>query len=95
MKKLLIVSFAVVLFSGCATQTYHMNRGSASLKKHEMQTFFVGGIGQEQKMNASAICGGAQKVAKVQSKISFLDGLLASITLGIYSPRTAMVYCIK
>ncbi len=37
--------------------------------------------------------GGADKVAMVQSHVTFLDGFLGAITFGIYTPRSARVYC--
>jgi len=39
------------------------------------------------------ICGGADKVAKVQSKLEPKDLFFGIITLGIYTPHTANVYC--
>ena len=93
MKKILIVAIVVAL-SGCAVQTFHINPGSTvEPTKQEMQAFFVGGIGQEQEINAAQICGGADKVAKVDAHISFLDGLLGGLTWGIFTPHSARVYC--
>jgi uncharacterized lipoprotein YajG len=94
MKKILIIAIAAVAISGCAVQTFHINFSSTvEPTKREMQTFFVGGIGQEQEINAAQICGGADKVAKVDAHISFLDGLLGSLTFGIFTPLSARVYC--
>jgi hypothetical protein len=58
-----------------------------------MQAFFVNGIGQEQEIDAAQICGGADKIAKVQVQQTFLDGLLTGITFGLYTPRDARVFC--
>ena len=57
--------------------------------------FFVSGIGQEQEIDPVAICGSADKVAKVEVQQSFINGLLGFITYGIYTPRQARVYCVK
>ncbi|AWB68982.1 lipoprotein bor [Saccharobesus litoralis] len=95
MKKLAILILSASLF-GCATQTYHINGGAGKeATKEEMQAFFVSGLGQTQEMDAASICGGADKVAKVESHMSFLNGLLGGITWGIYTPRQARVYCKK
>lgn len=95
MKKLFCLC-AMLVLTGCATQTYYVNDGGGSLPtKKKLQSFFVGGIGQEQAIDASGICGGAEKVAKVESKLNGLDGFLSVVTFGIYTPRTAKVYCIK
>ena len=93
MKKLAIAA-CVLVMTGCATQTYYVN-GSAPSEPTEdkMQTFFLSVIGQEQKLNAADICGGADKVAKVQSKLEFVDWFLGALTFGIYTPRHAKVYC--
>lgn len=86
-----VIAFVV---TGCATQTYHLNKASQSqLRDQEMQHFFVNGIGQEKQVNAAQVCGGIDKVAKVESHQRFVDGLLSVVTLGIYTPRTAKVYC--
>lgn len=95
LKKAILV-LAVLAFSGCATQTYHINKGVSSVPtKDKMQHFFVSGLGQEQEMDAAAVCGGAGNIIKVESKHEFIDGLLGAVTWGIYTPRHAKVYCKK
>jgi hypothetical protein len=85
---------AVLFLSGCATQTYNIHGGNSSnIKKEDMQHFFISGLGQEKDMDAAQICGGADKVAMVQSHLTFLDGFLGTVTFGIYTPRSARVYC--
>lgn len=59
------------------------------------QAFFVSGIGQKQTVNAARICGGLDKVIKVEVEQTFLDILLGQVTFGIYTPRSARVYCSK
>ena len=95
MKKTLLVTTIVIVMSGCATQTFEITGHSdtATPQKTTMQPFFISGIGQTQTMNAAEICGGAEKVAKVETQLSFWDGLLGGLTYGIYTPRQAMVYC--
>lgn len=94
MKKTLLV-IALLGISGCAIQTYHINGGGggSSPTVDKMQNFFVSGIGQEKELNAASICGGADKIIKVESKLEFIDGLLGAISFGIYTPRHAKVYC--
>lgn len=88
----LVIAFAAI--SGCATQTFEINGGGALAPDEEkMQSFFVSGLGQTQEMDAAEICGGADKVAKVESHLNFIDGFLGALTYGIYTPRTAKVYC--
>lgn len=95
MKKTLICIFALLALSACTTQTALINGQSGTLTKEEMQTFFVSGLGQTQSMNASEICGGPDKVVKVERTTSFINGLLGMLSQGIYSPQDAKVYCLK
>ena len=99
MKKLgLVLSLsAMMTLTGCTTQSFTINSGATGTEPNyeSMQPFFVYGIGQTQRLNASDICGGADKVAKVEAKESFLNGLLGFLSTGIYTPRDAKVYCIK
>ncbi|MCV4783909.1 Bor family protein, partial [Escherichia coli] len=55
--------------------------------------FFVSGIGQKTTVDAATICGGAENVVKTETQQTFVNGLLGFITLGIYTPLEARVYC--
>ena len=95
MKNLSLIFTFALLFSGCATQTFYFNSNSTTTPaKLETQTFFISGLGQEQAMNAAEICGGAFNVAAVESKQNAIDIVLGVLTLGIYTPRSATVYCL-
>lgn len=95
MKKTAIL-LALVAMTGCATQTYHINGSSSSEPTADkMQNFFISGLGQQQEINAASVCGGADKVIKVESKQEPVDILLGMLTAGIYTPRHAKVYCKK
>ncbi|MCP4354236.1 MAG: lipoprotein bor [Proteobacteria bacterium] len=59
----------------------------------ETHNFFIHGIAQGRAINLAKTCGGIHNVAKVESQMTFLNGLLSIITLGIYTPRDARVYC--
>ena len=45
------------------------------------------------KHDAAKICGGAENVVKTETQQTFVNGLLGFITLGIYTPLEARVYC--
>lgn len=92
MKKLLVLAPAMLL-SACATQTFHINGGPSALESKDSQAFFLGGVGQAEDVDAAKICGGADKIAKVETEQTFVDGFLGNITLGLYTPRTARVFC--
>jgi hypothetical protein len=50
-------------------------------------------LGQTQTIDAAAVCGGANKVVKVERQTSFINGVLGMLTGGIYTPYDAKVYC--
>lgn len=96
MKKMMtaLMISSTILATGCATQTGLIKKTAPTTPTYtESQKFFVSGIGQEKTVDAAKICGGADKVAKVQSKLEPKDLFFGIITLGIYTPHTAKVYC--
>jgi uncharacterized lipoprotein NlpE involved in copper resistance len=89
----LIAAFVLV---GCANQRFNVAGELAvapTAKTEDSQAFFVSGIGQKQTIDASKVCGGAAKIEGVAVEQTFMDGLLGLVTFGIYTPRTARVYC--
>lgn len=95
MKKIL-TSLTVVAFLGaCSTQTALINGQSVASTNQESQTFFISGLGQTQTMNAAEVCGGADRVVKVERTTSFINVLLGLLTNNIYAPQDAKVYCSK
>jgi hypothetical protein len=94
--KNLVAALIIVSASGCATQSFVMTPNEPMTPTKEvMQPFFVSGIGQTQELDPVEICGGIEKVGKVETHMSFMDGLLGALTTGIYTPRQATVYCIQ
>lgn len=93
MKKIILPLILVATLSACTTQTALINGNTGQLKKEEMQTFFVSGLGQTQTLDAATVCGGPNKVVKVERVTSFLNGVLGVLTSGIFTPYDAKVYC--
>jgi uncharacterized lipoprotein YajG len=94
MNKIMMVLFAVLLIGGCAAQTFNINGADGEVPtSQKSQTFFISGLGQEKVTDAAQMCGGADKVVKVEAQHTFVNGLLGLVTLGIYTPRDAKVYC--
>lgn len=96
MKKILATAIMMVLMSGCATQTYHFStdRPSSDVPNYdEMQPFFISGIGQSQYIDAAKICGGADRVVKIQTEESVLNYVLGSLSQSIFTPRQIRVFC--
>jgi len=75
MKRTLMVVMLAALASGCATQTFQVNPGSTSAvpTSEVTQHFFVSGLGQTKSLDAAAVCGGADKVIKVEAHLNFLN----------------------
>jgi len=90
-----VALFAAVLLSGCATVTIRPDGGTkvAGTPDYEKsKPYFFWGLAKEHTVNVVEICGD-KKVEQVQSQRTFLDGFLGTITLGIYAPKTAKVWC--
>ena len=80
----------------CAHQTFTVQNKPAAVAPKETIThhFFVSGIGQKKTVDAAKICGGAEKMLRQnRNQQTFVNGLPGFITLGIYSPLEARVYC--
>lgn len=94
MKKVIFAAAVAVLLSGCAQQTFNMDQGIATTPKQvTTHHFFVSGIGQKKSIDAAQVCGGANKVVRVETQQTFVNGLLGVVTFGIYTPREARVFC--
>ena len=93
MKKMLLATALALLITGCAQQTFTVQNKPAAVAPKETIThhFFVSGIGQ--KKLSMQPNGGAENVVKTETLQTFVNGLLGFITLGIYTPLEARVYC--
>ena len=72
---------------------FKTNRSSSTKGNHHPSFLSVSGIGQKKTVDAAKICGGAENVVKTETQQTFVNGLLGFITLGIYTPLEARVYC--
>ena len=94
---MLLATALALLITGCALQqTFTVQNKPAAVAPKETIThhFFVSGIGQKKgNCRCSQICGGAENVVKAETQQTFVNGLLGFITLSIYTPLEARVYC--
>ncbi len=84
------------LLGGCAMQSFDINPAVGPLGQADLETsqvFFLEGIAQGATVDAAQVCGGAGNVIRVEVEQNVLDNVLRVITAGIYTPRTARVYC--
>jgi hypothetical protein len=86
----------VLSLSGCAAVTItESGPADFSYRPHyeESKHFFLWGLIGEHYVNVADICAEEQPVKQMQSKYSGLDVLYSALTLGLYLPRTARVWC--
>jgi hypothetical protein len=93
MKKLALLTLLLAM-TGCAIQRFDLHPASQDAAAFDdSQTFWVGGIGQKEEIDAAKVCGGARKVQRVETQMTAGNVGLAVLTIGIYSPRQVRVYC--
>ncbi len=84
-----------LLLGGCAAVTItESGEGNFSYRPHyeERKHFFLWGVIGEHRINVQQICR-QRPVIQMQTKFSAMDVLYSTLTLGIYLPRTAKVWC--
>lgn len=95
MKNIMCSLLLLALVPACSTVTIR-DKGTGKISSEpnyeSSKAFFLWGLIGHPKINVSQICNG-KLPAQVQTQRTFLDGLLGTITFGIYYPRTAKVWC--
>ena len=90
---MLLATALALLITGCAQQTFTVqNKPAAVTKPSPIISSFLE-LGKKKTVDAAKICGGARNVVKTETQQTFVNGLLGFITLGIYTPLEARVYC--
>ena len=94
MKKMLLATALALLITGCAQQTFTVQNKPAAVapKPSYIISSFLE-LGRRKLSMQPKICGGAEMVVKTETQQTFVNGLLGFITLGIYTPLEARVYC--
>ena len=94
-KKYIPLLMISMLFSACANVTIR-DKGTEKIDTpptySSSKAFFFWGIAGTGHVSIKEVCGG-KKAIQLQSQKTFFDGFLGLITLGIYAPRTAKVWC--
>ena len=94
MKKMLLATALALLITGCSTDVYCSKQtGSSSTKGNHHPSFLRFWNWAKKTVDAAKICGGAENVVKTETQQTFVNGLLGFITLNIYTPLEARVYC--
>ena len=77
----------------CSTDVYCSKQTGSSTKGNHHPSFSSFLELGRKTVDAAKICGGAENVVKTETQQTFVNGLLGFITLGIYTPLEARVYC--
>jgi len=95
MKRICIAAAALILMAGCSTVTIKSS-GTRKITSNpdysESKSFYLLGLVGEHSIDVRNICSGRTPV-QMQTVSTFTDRLLEIITIGIYAPRTAKVWC--
>ncbi len=89
-----ILCASLVVFAGCYSVTTRPGGGFKTATPptfEQRQDFFLWGLVGEAHINTAHICKG--QPAQIQSQRTVVDGLLGLVTLGIYAPESARVWC--
>lgn len=87
-----ILGLSVVCLAGCYHATVDTGRRpSGQTVEDEWADSFIAGLVPPSTVETASRC--PNGVAKVETKISFLNGLVDALTLGIYTPMTIIVQC--
>ena len=94
MKKMLLATALALLITGCAQQTFTVQNKPAAVAPRKpspiISSFLELG---RRKLSMQPKFVAAQKMLLKQKQQTFVNGLLGFITLGIYTPLEARVYC--
>ena len=93
MKKMLLATALALLITGCTQQTFTVQNKPAAVAPKKPSPIISSFLELGETVDAAKICGGAENVVKTETQQTFVNGLLGFITLGIYTPLEARVYC--
>jgi hypothetical protein len=85
----------VVVATGCYSVTARPNGGFKVASKptfEQRQDFYLWGLVGEAHIDTKAVCSRGQ-ATQTQSQATVVDSLMTLVTLGIYSPESAKVWC--
>ena len=85
-----LVAFAL-LASGCYHAIVTTGRPEGKVINRPFQPSFIAGLVPPPPLNVASEC--PSGIAKVETQHSFIEGLVAGITFGIFTPMTITVTC--
>ena len=96
-KSIVTLCLALMLSVGCSTVTISPKgapKTSVEPTYSDSKSFFLWGLVGEHDIDVKEVCG-EREVKQMQTQRTFTDSLLTIVTIGIYAPRTAKVWCEK
>ncbi|MDE0978476.1 MAG: Bor family protein [Flavobacteriales bacterium] len=91
MKNFLFFGAMVLMLSSCYTHTYMVGNGpQTGVEVKEKNHFVVYGLVPIATSNPHLMAGGAENY-QVMTSHTFIDGLINSLTFGIYNPTTTVI----
>ena len=90
---MLLATALALLITGCAQQTFTVQNKPAAVapKPSPIISSFLELGRRKLSMRPKFVA--ARNVVKTETQQTFVNGLLGFITLGIYTPLEALVYC--
>ncbi len=98
-KNLLVfaATLLIIQLSACSSVTVRPKGGIKDVSEPsyiDSKPFYFWGLVGEHSIDVNEVCDGAE-VAQMQTVITVSDWVLGALTFGIYSPRTAKVWCVE
>ena len=95
MKKMLLATALALLITGCAQQTFTVQNKPAAVapKPSPIISSFLGWAEENCRCSQNFISKAQKMLIETKPNQTFVNGLLGFITLGIYTPLEADVYC--
>jgi hypothetical protein len=92
-RRAFLAALFAVMATGCYKATFISNPQVVKGADHDQwNSFFLWGLVGEETLDVRQFCSGGQ-VAQVRTGANFLTGLVSFVTIGIYAPRMAYVWC--
>ena len=92
-KMLLATALALLIYRMCSTDVAVQNKPAAVAQKRHHPSFLRFWNWAEENCRCSQNLWRRENIVKTETQQTFVNGLLGFITLGIYTPLEARVYC--
>lgn len=91
MKKITLLIVLSFCFTSCYVHTYTVGEGAQGTKSvKEKQHNFIYGLASGKTPDTQVMAGNAEDY-HVKNEMTFVDGLINTLTFGIYNPTTVTV----